>query len=243
MGLAAYEAGETLQDIVNDCVRLANCPDLAFDPATKAEPIAGEISRAPAYRWLLDIIRNLYLEHDWPFAIKARTLLQISPICLQLPEDFWRVAYTNPLYALIAGVGRWSLEHITRPQFFDNPSLANNATERPRTFYISRPDALIYLNPPPDQTYVYELHYFQLIPELTDVLEVPRFPYRDYLRASLLVRCYDDQSDTRAMAARLDMMEIWKRIRQAIWDFREDPEQMPNTMLDPQIFRRVDYDG
>jgi len=242
MALAAYTAGETLKDLVDDCVRLANCPDLAFDPATKAEPVPGEISRAPAYRWLLDIIRNLYLEHDWPFAIKARTLLQTSPFCLQLPEDFWRVAYTDPLYGLLAGELRWSIRHITRPQFFDNPGLAKMIKERPRTFYVSRPEGLIYLNPPPDQTYVYELHYFKLIHELTDILEVPQFPYRDYLRACLLVRCYDDQSDSRASIARLDMLEIWKRIRQAVWDFREDPEQMPNTMLDPQSFPRVCYD-
>ena len=241
MGLAAFEAGETLQEIVHDCVRLANCPDLAFDPATKAEPIDGQIRNAPAYRWLLDIIRNLYLDHDWPFAIRAVTLNQISPICLQLPDDFWRVAYTDPLYAL-RPPERISLQHITRPQFFDNASLANNTPGVPSKFYISRPDALLYLDPPPALAWVYELHYFRLVQELLSVGEVPQFPHRDYLRQALLIKCYDDQSDTRAAMARMDLMEIWKRIRSSIYDTREDPQQQERNMLDPQFFNKVNYD-
>lgn len=242
MGLAAYEAGESLRNIIDDCTRLANCPDLAFDPATKAVPVPGVLANAPAYRWLLDIIRNLYLEHDWPFAIVARTLSPVSPICLGLPEDFWRVAYTNPLYALRTGTDRWPLEQITRPQFFNNQALANNQPNRPTTFYVSRPDALIYLNPPPNASYSYELHYFRLIEELTDPDEIPQFPHRDYLRQALLVRCYEDQSDTRAMTARMDLIDTWKKIRSSIYDLREDPQQQERNMLDPQFFKAVCYD-
>lgn len=241
MALSAFTAGETLQEIVADCTRLANCPDSAFDPATKAEPTPGNIRKAPAYRWLLDIIRNLYLDHDWPFAIKAVTLSQVSALCLLLPDDFWRVAYTDPLYAL-KPPERISLEHVTRPQFFDNQKLANNTPGRPSKFFVSRPDGLIYLDPPPSETWAYELHYFKLVDELTEITEVPQFPHRDYLRQALLIRCYEDQSDSRALAARLDLADIWKRIRSSVYDYRENPEQNNLSMLDPQHFRNVCFD-
>lgn len=244
MALAAYTEGESLEDLVNDCERLSSNPGLNLDPDTKLPPVPGTLKKAPAYRWLLDIIRNLYLVHDWPFAIIARTLEIDSGTerCLCLPADFWRVAYTNPLYALIANETRFSLHHITRPQFFDNQGLASKQVGPPSRFYVSRPDALIYLDPIPDRVYIYELHYFRLIEEIDDITFVPQFPYRDYLRQSLLVKYYEDQDDSRAVMAEQERQELWVRIRSSIYDYREDPIQLPNSMLDPQFFHNVSYD-
>lgn len=245
MGLAAYEEGESLEQIVNDCERLAGNQGLNLDPVTKLPPTAGNLANAPAYRWILDIIRNLYLVHDWPFAIIARTLEIDSGTerCLCLPADFWRVAYTNPLYGLIANETRFSIAHVTRPQFFDNQGLANSTSRgRPVKFYLSRPDALIYLDPIPDQTYIYELHYFKLIEEIDDITFVPQFPYRDYLRQALLVKYYEDQNDSRAQVAEIERQQLFMRIRSSIYDYREDPIQMPNSMLDPQVFGTICFD-
>lgn len=243
MSLAAYTAGESVENLVQDCVRISNCPDLGLDPATKLPPTAGNLYNAPAYRWLLDIIRNLYLEHDWAFAIKAGTLTQVSALCLSLPDDFWRCAFTNPLYVLKQGVLRKPLLQVTRPTFFNTTTFqARPDIHTPERFYISRPDGLIYLDPPPQESYAYELHYFKLIPELTDPEFVPEFPHRNYLRQALLVRCFEDQSDSRIDGARFELTQIWKSICSSIYDFREDPMQSELPMLDPQFFRNVCFE-
>jgi len=244
MTLLAFTSGESLEELTNDCERMSASPGLNLDPATNLPPTAGNLKNAVAYRWLLDIIRELYLVHDWPFAIQARTLEIVPSLerCLKLPEDFWRVAYKNPLYGLLEGE-RFSIEHITRPQFFDNnASLAQKSRGQPRTFYVSRPDGLIYLDPIPNRPWIYELHYFKLIAELTEKEHIPQFPYREYLRQALLVKYFADQDDTRMVAAAAERDRMWKEIRGTIYDYREDPVQLKDSMLDPQYFAQVCFD-
>lgn len=247
MALAAYTAGNSLREIVENCAAKASRPDIALDPATKLPPIDGEIKNALAYRWLLDIIRNLYLTFDWPFAIRARTLLIANDICLYLPEDFWRCAYTSPLYGLMDETSgnpeRFQINHITRPDFFNNPDLAKSSRRgKPEEFYVSRPDGLIYLNPPPDKLYTYELHYFRLIEELTSIEEIPQFPHRDFLEQSLLCQIYDYADDSRLITAVATKNDIWKMIRGSVYDYREDGVQSDVPMLDPKYFRNVNFE-
>lgn len=243
MALAAFVAGETLKNIVDDCERIAANPGLNLDPLTKVEPIDGQLYNAPAYRWLIDIIRNLYLVHDWPFAIVARTLAKASDRCLLLPEDFWRVAYDNPLYGLIGGSDRFVIPQVTRPQFFDNVMLSQPESRgKPRKFYLARREQLIYLDPIEDYPYTYELHYFRLIPEETSINAVPEFPHRDYLRQALLVKYWEDQDDERISATVQLRDQMWMQIRGTIYDLREDPIHIPGGMLDSQWFTRVQFE-
>jgi hypothetical protein len=241
--LWAYGAGERAKDIVDDCERMCANPKLNLDPATDLEPIAGALNNAPAYRWLDDIIRSLYLRVDWHFAITAVTLT-VDPdiLCICLPADFWRVAYTNPLY-LMSTTGRKSLNQITRPQFFDNTSLhLEAAPNEPRDFFVDRGAGVIRLWPIPDQIYVFELHYFKLVPGLNDIIDVPVFPYRDYLRASLLVRYYQDQDDNRLAYAEQERQSLWREIRGTNYDLREEPGSTLGYALDPHHFRSVQFD-
>jgi hypothetical protein len=243
MALSAFVAGDSLEDIVNDCERIASNPGLNLDPATKLPPVDGSIKNAPAYRWLLSIIRHLYLEQDWPFAIQARTLSFASERCLLLPDDFWRVAYKDPLYGLVENLKRIAPKQVTRPQFFDNDLLIQKLrTGQPSTFYIDRAAALVYLDPIPDQAYAWELHYFRLIEELTSITEIPQFPYRDYLKQALLVRYYEDQDDSRITNAEQVLAVMFGQIRQAAYDTREEPQTLETGMLDPQYFRVVNYE-
>lgn len=239
----AYSQGERAKDIVDDCERLTANPKLNLDPATGLEPIAGALVNAPAYRWLDDIIRSLYLTVDWHFAITAVTLtVDPETLCICLPADFWRVAYTNPLY-LMSTSGREALNQLTRPQFFDNPNLALEATPtKPTKFFVDRVAGVIRLWPLPDQMYVFEFHYFRLIEPLNDITDVPIFPYRDYLRAALLVRYYQDQDDARAVGAELERQKIWKDIRGTNYDLREEPGSTLGYALDPHHFRTVVFD-
>jgi len=243
MALLAYTAGESLEEIVNDCERIVSNPGLNLDPTTKLPPIDGALHNAPAYRWLLDIIRNLYLDTDWHFAIQARTLVFTSERCLLLPEDFWRMAYDNPLYGNAPG-RRFGIRQITRQQFFNNMSdLSSNRKGLPTTFYVSRPDGLIYLNPIPNEVFTYELHYFRLIEELTSIIEIPQFPYRDYLRQALLIRYFEDQDDSRLGEAEQLRQQMWMQLRSGNYDVREDAFSTPaQGLLDSQYFPSVTYD-
>lgn len=242
MALAAYEQGESLKELVADCERLTSNPHLDWDPATKLPPIDGALSNAPAYRWLLNIIRDLYLQTDWHFAIQARTLAMATARCLWLPSDFWRVAYESPLYGLLAGQ-KFKIRHITREQFFDDPNSTDQGPKgRPTRFYVSRPDQLIYLMPQPDQAYAYELHYFKLVDELTSIEEIPQFPYRSLLRQLLLIKYYEDQDDTRLSVAQQELTVLWSQIRTSNYDMREDSNTGPGTFMDPQFFRRPCYE-
>jgi len=247
MGLAAYEAGNSLREIVENCAAKASRPDITLDPATKLPPVDGVIKNALGYRWLLDIIRELYLKWDWPFAIVARTIPQISTLCLQLPTDFWRVAYTDPLYALMSESTGTPVRHPiiqgTRPDFFNNLQLAKTSRRGlPECFYISRSDALIYLDPPPDKSYAYELHYFRLIQELTSINEIPQFPYRAYLQQALLCEVYDYADDSRLISAVQMRNQMWMEIRGSAYDMREDGIQSSIPMLDPKYFRNITFE-
>jgi hypothetical protein len=247
MALAAYTAGNSLREIAENCAAKASRPDIIIDPATKLPPVDGSIKNALAYRWLLDIIRNLYLNWDWPFAIVARTLEQATDQCLYLPDDFWRVAFTSPLYGLMSEASgnpdRFQINHVTRPDFFNNPDLAKSSRRgKPDEFYVARPDGLIYLNPPPDKTYAYELHYFRLIEELTSINEIPQFPHRDYLQQALLCEVYDYADDSRLIAAVSMRNQIWMTIRGSAYDMREEGMQTDVPMLDPKYFRNVNFE-
>jgi hypothetical protein len=187
----------------------------------------------------------LYLEHDWHFAIQARTLAFAGGTdrCLLLPDDFWRVAYDNPLYGLLAGIDRFLIRQITRAQFFDQNVNDMNRVGKPSRFYLSRPDGLIYLTPKPDTgNYAYELHYFLLPDTGTSIGDIAKFPFKDLLRSKLLVMYYKDQDDDRIGDEMQMQAQLWMQIRGTNYDMREEPLHPTNVMLDSQWFPNPQFE-
>jgi hypothetical protein len=234
MALNAFTDGQTLQQIVADVERLAGNPKLHFVTGTVAEPGNGQLRGAPAYRWLLSILRDLYLLHDWAFTQSGLTYpLPSGARSINLPNDYWRLAFDNGCF-LIDGNTRIQLEQWDRQTFF-GPVFQSNNTGQPHSFFIERKNGAIWFEPIPSKAYLIELHYFRHIQDLDDITDVPVFPHTDYLISALLVKYFIDQDDPRAASAEQQRVRLWAQIRGVAHDIKEDPQQ--EIPLDPQWFR------
>lgn len=236
MSLNAYSTGKTAQQIVEECERVARYPGLN-KKANGNDPGAGELRQAIAYGWLLDILKETYTLFDWPGTQKATTL-QLIARSQSLPSDFWRLQYENGLIILLDNE-RVPLENCTREKFFT--TMVDNAnTARPLRFYIDRTKAgSLFVDPIPDRTYLAELHYYALPADLTNISDVPDFPYDAYLFWALLERYFIDQDDTRLAVAIQNKTKLLMDIRGISFDTRE---QDSSSTLDNRFFSGMPWE-
>lgn len=254
----AFTSGQTLQEIVASCERLADNPGLNLDPGTNAEPVTGALRNAPAYKWLLDLMRELATLHDWPFFQTAKTLtLPSGASSVSLPPEYWRMSGEIPMW-ILTGSGnagtlgaRRPVQLLDRETFFAGfPTTSTASLGIPNYCYIDRINGSIFLRPIPDQTYLAEFHFFQIPKGTTanfsgttaqgvtnaSITDVPWFPFHNYLEKALLVKYYIDQDDNRAQEAEAQRQALWTQIRTANFDLREGGLAANLLLLDPQVF-------
>jgi hypothetical protein len=239
MSLDAYTTGKTAQQIVADCERAARFPSLNLDPNTGNEPTAGNLPNAYAYRWLQDVLKEAYTLFDWPGTQKASTI-QITSRSQSLPADFWRLQYENGIIILLDN-DRHPMENCTRERFFGIMTDDSKPAE-PNKFYIDRTKAgTLFVDPKPDKLYLAEIHYYALPPKLNSVLDVPDFPYDNYLFLGLLEKYYLDQNDDRLGAVLQKRLMLLAEIRGVAFDTRE---QDSASIWDTRFFRGMplEYD-
>lgn len=219
MATEAYTTGQSLKNIVDDCEAMFNKPRLNLDPATDAEPILGALRNAPGYRWLLDIIRNLYVLYDWPFAITATTLtLPTGTRSLTIPSRYWRLAYERGVILIDpSNSSRTPLEHLNRETFF-NTAYKADSSGRPCSFFLAQGNGTLWFEPNPDKTYFVEIHYYQTndMSTLDQITDIPPFPHHDYLKLALMVEYAIHQKDSDAQGFETRRLTKWREIRGSV---------------------------
>lgn len=230
MGLDANEDGLTAAQIVQQAEALHDYPGKNL--VSGSDNIA-----AAAYVALNEILTSLYTQRDWPFLASA-TNVTISARENALPTDYWRARFQDPLL-LIDGDNRYVLRMMDPASFFQQGLHAVSATGTPTRATIDKKRGSFFVDCVPSRTFNAELHYFRYVARLTATSQVPVYPDSQHLVQLLNAWYAQQQNDPeRYQMAKAEAAEAEARIRASLWESTDDD----NTLLDPRVFRRVDYD-
>jgi hypothetical protein len=192
-------------------------PDLHLD-------IDGEESvNAPAYQELQTILDHLSLAWDWPFARTVCTFT-ISGRSANLPSNFWRIGFQDPLYVLDESGARSRLVLQAPDKWHDmlgQPDSEGDAgLGRPERGWLRKDNGqgILYVDPIPDQTYTVEIHFYPWQCALTDPSDRPWFPYSHYLVSRLASVLALSQDDSRAQSEFQLAEKMMQEIRRSISD-------------------------
>lgn len=228
-----YTTGKTLEQITQECEELTSTPKLNLK-ADGTAPSAPDINNVIAYRWLNDILRELYLMHDWPFNLKISTIaLPKGSRSVNVPARFWRIAFDQGIVLLDVNI-RNPLNGVDRQLFFHTMT-DNDNVGMPRKYFIDRASNgnIIFVDPIPDRNLFLELHNYELPAELTDRTFIPVFPHHDYLVIALWVRYLLRDDDPRAMQQEQRRSNMLAEIRKTAQMPRES---LPVVELDANVF-------
>lgn len=230
MGLDAYEDGRTAAEIMAQCEAMHDYPGLNL--------VGGSVSTSSkAFIQLNEILTDVYTSRDWPFLASATNVV-ISARENSLPTDYWRARFHDPL-VLIKGNERLALTMLDPASFFHGGLHAINATGEPKRATIDKKRGSFYVDCSPDRSYNAELHYFRYVARLTATSDVPLYPHHSHLIQLLNAWYAQQQNDPeRYQMAKAEAGEQEARIRASLWESTDDD----NTLLDPRLFRRPDYD-
>ena len=230
MALDAFGGVLTAQQIVAAARRRAGSPDMHLDDA------GNETTDAPAYVELQMILDHLAMAWDWPFGRVARTFnIAIGDRTTELPTDFWRVSFDDPMWLVDCDNGRSRLHNADEGVFFDRLGVTGLSLARPTQVFIQKSSGLIFVDPIPDQVYAIEVHFQPWQIPLSGTDSKPWFPWSEYLVSALATKLALTQDDSRSAQEAALASKLMKEIRHSISD---QGERIANVQLNPQFYRR-----